>query len=69
MVNLYNNIMTDALDTLAPIVEKRIQTCPTFSLYNADLKNAKKLYKKLERLLIKSKLLSIAHKRLTKKMC
>ena len=29
-VNLYNNVMTEALDSLAPIVEKRIQMRTTF---------------------------------------
>ena len=50
--------MTEALDTLAPIAEKRIQMRTTFAWYNVDLKNAKKLCRKLERLWKKSKLLS-----------
>ena len=41
--------MTDALDTLAFIVEKRVQMRTTFSWYNADPKNAKKLCRKFER--------------------
>ena len=66
-VNLYNNVMTDALDTLALIVEKRIQLRTTFPWYNVDLKNAKKLCRKLERLWKKSKLLS--HKLAFKEQC
>ena len=66
-VNLYNNIMTEALDTLAPIVEKRIQMRTTFPWYNVDLKNAKKLCRKSERLWKKSKLLS--HKLAFKEQC
>ena len=57
-VNLHNNVMTEALDTLVPIVKKRIQMRTTFSWYNVDLKHAKKLCRKLERLWKKSKLLS-----------
>ena len=49
-VNLYSNVMTEALDTLAPIVKKRIQMRITFAWYNVDLKNAKKLCRKLEKL-------------------
>ena len=49
--------MTDALDTLALIIEKRIRMCTT-SWFNADLKNVKKLCRKLERLWKKSKLLA-----------
>ena len=64
-VNLYNNVMTEALDTLASIVEKRIQMRITFPWYNVDLKNAKNLCQKLERLWKKSKLLS--HKLVFKK--
>ena len=66
-VNLYNNVMTEALDTLAPIVEKRIQMRTTFPKYNVVLKNAKKLRRKLERLWKKSKLLS--HKQAFKGQC
>ena len=57
-VNLYNNVMTEALDTLALIVKKRIQVSTIFPWYNIGLKNAKKLCRKLERLGKKSKLLS-----------
>ena len=59
--------MTEALDTLAPIVEKRIQMRTTFPWYNVDLKNAMKLCRKLERLWKKSKLLS--HKLAFKEQC
>ena len=49
-VNLYNNAMTDVLDTVAPTVGKSIQMHTTYPWYNADLKNGKKLCRKLERL-------------------
>ena len=42
-VNLYNNVMTEALNTLAPIIEKHIQMHSTFPWHNVDLKNVKKL--------------------------
>ena len=66
-VNLFSNVMTEALDTLAPIVKKRIQMRTTFAWYNVDLKNAKKLCRKLERLSKKSKLSS--HKLAFKEQC
>ena len=59
--------MTEALDALAPIVKKQIQMRTTFPWYNVDLKNAKKLCPKLERLWKKSKLLS--HKLAFKEQC
>ena len=59
--------MTETLDTLGSIVEKRIQMRTTFFGDNVDLKNAKKLCGKLERLWKKSKLLS--HKLAFKEQC
>ena len=53
--------------TVAPLTEKQIQLCPSFSWYSTDLKNSKKLCRKLKRQLKKPKLST--HKSAFKELC
>ena len=63
----YNDSLKDVLDDFAPLTTKLIQHCKTLSWYSPEIKDAKKLCRKLERLWKKSKL--IVHELACKKKC